>query len=142
MAFIDGDDLEFGDILSYQEANRLKNHWRGSSAPSNAQPGMIFSDDDDDKLHHVTGLSGEPLEEILQETLSQDKSPIFDNLYLTIAEAAVSDPPTAAELAAVFGSNPGEGFVGGVKDNISGGKLYIVRFFDGIFYYVEMAAAV
>jgi hypothetical protein len=142
MAFINGDDSILGECFGYLEANALKNHWRGSSPPSNIQPGMIFSDEDDDKLYHETGGSGAPLEEILQETLSADKSPIFDNIFLTINEDPLSDPPTAAELAAIFGSNPGNGLLGGVKNNGSGGKLYLVRFYDGVFYYVEMTAAV
>jgi len=52
MAFIDGDDFIDGSILSFQQANRMKNNWRGAAAVANPQPGMLFSDSDDDHLYH------------------------------------------------------------------------------------------
>lgn len=52
MGLIDGDDFVSGDIFSYQEANRIKNNWRAASAPSNPQPGSLFSDSDNEKLYH------------------------------------------------------------------------------------------
>lgn len=44
MGYIDGDDFINGAILSFQEANRMKNNWRGAAVPANFQPGMIYSD--------------------------------------------------------------------------------------------------
>lgn len=49
MGLIDGDNFVNGSILSYQEMNRIKNNWRAAAAPANIQPGMIFSDSDDDR---------------------------------------------------------------------------------------------
>jgi hypothetical protein len=141
MAYIDGDDFVDGAIFSYEEANRIKNNWRGAAAPANIQSGMLFSDEDDDKLYHCTGASG-ALEEVLQATLSSDVSPVFDNLFLDFETAALSDPPTAAELAAVFGSDPGDGFIGYVQGTDSAAKMYHVVFYGGTFYYQEMTAAV
>jgi hypothetical protein len=74
-----GIDYIDGSIGGFQQQNRLKNHWRGSAAPSSIQPGMIFSDSDNDKLYH-RGAAAE--EEILQLTRSQDVSPTF--LYETL----------------------------------------------------------
>jgi hypothetical protein len=79
MAYSDGDDFINGAILSYQQANRLKNHWRGAAVPANIQPGMIFSKSTDDKLYH-RGAAAE--EEVLQLNRSQDVSPTF--LYETL----------------------------------------------------------
>jgi len=64
MAYEDGDDFIDGAILSFQEANRIKDNFRGSGALANAQPGMLKSDSDDDKLYHE-GAAGP--NEILQE---------------------------------------------------------------------------
>ncbi|MCK4759023.1 MAG: hypothetical protein KAT69_03195 [Candidatus Aminicenantes bacterium] len=52
MTIANGDDLVSGNILSFQEANRIKNNWRSATAPSNPQAGMLFSDSDDEKLYH------------------------------------------------------------------------------------------
>jgi hypothetical protein len=79
MAYIDGDNLINGAILSYQEVNRIKNNWRASSAPANVQAGMIFSDSDDDRLYH-RGVAA--LEEILQATRSRTVA----NVQLTMLE--------------------------------------------------------
>jgi hypothetical protein len=141
MAFIDGDDLAFGDLLSYQEANRLKNHWRDADPPPNIQPGMLFNDEDDDKLYLAGGGSGTPLEEVLQETRSADKTPQFDNLILDIDSADVSDPPTALELNALFPA-AAAGIIAFVKDTSSGGSMWLVQF-DGVTWWIlEMTAAV
>jgi hypothetical protein len=55
---------------------------------------------------------------------------------------AASDPPTEAELVVVFGSSPGQGFIGFVKDTSSGGSMWLVQF-DGVTWWIlEMTAAV
>lgn len=136
MALIDGDDFVSGDILSYQEGNRLKNHWRGPSAPANIKAGMLFSDSDDNKLYHMGGAP----EEVLQLTRSVDKTPQFDNLVLDVDESDVSDPPQDSELDAIFPVHP-DGFIGFVKDTTSGGSLWMVTYHGG-WWYVEMTLAV
>ncbi|MCK4648100.1 hypothetical protein KAT51_01110, partial [bacterium] len=52
MGLADGDAFVSGSILSYQEANRIKDNWRAASAPSNPQAGSLWSDSDDEKLYH------------------------------------------------------------------------------------------
>jgi len=74
MAFIDGDDFVTGSILSFQQANRIKNNFRAATEPSSIQPGMCFSDSTDDKFFHMGALA---TEEILQKTLSRDIDPEF-----------------------------------------------------------------
>lgn len=78
MAFIDGDDFVSGSILSFQQANRMKNHFRLATAPGSPVGGLLFSDSDDDKLHHY----GSAWEEVLQLTRSEDVSPQFASLRL------------------------------------------------------------
>ena len=63
MAYIDGDDFIDGAILSFQQANRMKDNFRLATPPANIQPGMLFSDSDDDKLYHEGAAGGN---EILQ----------------------------------------------------------------------------
>ena len=144
MALIDGDDLISGSFLSYQESNRLKNHWRQSDPlgnMANLQPGMVVSDADDEKLHHIRGDSAGS-DEILQATASADVTPTFDKIILTVELDALSDPPTEAELAGVFGADPGDGFSGYVQSTDSAARMYHVVFYGSVFYYEEMAAAV
>lgn len=78
MTIIQGTDGVLDDLFSYQVYNKLKNHWRLGVAPADIQPGMIWSDLDDDKLYH----HGAADEEILQLTRSSDVSPYFFNLNL------------------------------------------------------------
>jgi|WetSurSiteA1Bulk_404760.scaffolds.fasta_scaffold00434_16 hypothetical protein len=140
MAYSDGDDFIDGAILSFQQANRLKNHFRGATAPSNAQEGMIFSGASNDKVWHRIGSSLE-WDEILQETMSFDATPMFDNLILDLDSAELSDPPTDAELSGAFGSSMPQGFIGFIQDATSAAKVYLV-FSDGTnYFYLEMAQA-
>jgi hypothetical protein len=74
MAYIDGDDFINGAIFSFQEANRMKNNWRGAAAPANIQPGMIFSDSDDDRLY-IMGTN-------LQKIIKQADSGEIDNVKI------------------------------------------------------------
>jgi hypothetical protein len=137
MALSNGDEAVSGDRFAFQQYNRLKDNWRGPTLPTNAQPGMIFSDSDDDKLWHVLG-SGE--DEILQETQSADARPIFDNLYLDVDASDVADPPTHAQLDVLF---PGvtDGFIGLVQDTTSAGSLWLVIYNSG-WWYVEFSLAI
>ena len=66
MALIDGDDFVSGDLDSFQQNNRMKNHWRQADPVANLgnpQPGMIVSDSDDEKLYHYQAVA---YEEIIQ----------------------------------------------------------------------------
>jgi hypothetical protein len=145
MALIDGDDFVDGSLLSYQEGNRLKNNWRDSTAPSNPQPGMLFSDEDDDKLWHYGVASGTDPDEVLQETRSFDAEPIFDALQLTIVAYDVSDPPTDNELDTAMGGAPatkGDGWHCFLQDTTSGGKFYLVVANGSSWYYQALTLAV
>lgn len=59
-----GADFVDGDKLGYQDVNEIKNNYRGASEPASIQPGMIFSDSDDEKLYHRQAASSK---RILQE---------------------------------------------------------------------------
>lgn len=135
MALSNGDDFVYGDLLSYQEANRLKNHFRGTTEPTNMQPGMIFSDEDDDTLHHAGAGTGYPTDEVLQETRSHEAEPVFKHLYLDLDTDGCSDPPTQAELEAKFGATPGAGFIAWLKNTTSGSSKIYAIFNDGTDYY-------
>ena len=67
MALIDGDDGAWGDCYSYEHFNRIKNNWQ-QAAPQeslgNPQPGMIVSDNVDNRLWHKLVAAG--FEELLQ----------------------------------------------------------------------------
>ena len=47
-----GSDAVIDDLFSFQVYNKLKNHWRAATAPTDIQDGMIWSDSDDNKLYH------------------------------------------------------------------------------------------
>lgn len=47
MTLPNGDNFVSGSILSYQQSNRIKNHWHGASAPSSPVAGMVWVDSDD-----------------------------------------------------------------------------------------------
>lgn len=140
MPFIDGEDAVSGDCFGFQEANALKNHYRGL-APTDPAAGLIESDDSDDKLYHYINDSG-GREEILQATKSDDVTPVFDNLILDVDTDAISDPPTEAELQGVFGSSPGDGFIGFLQATDSAAKTYLIFYFAGTYYYQELTAAI
>jgi len=80
MAYIDGDDFIDGAILSFQQANRMKDNFRLATPPANIQPGMLYSDSDDDKLYHEGAAASE---EILQATRSDDVNPLFAGVKLS-----------------------------------------------------------
>lgn len=135
MSLANGDDAVLGNRLAYQQYNRLKNHFRAAAEPSNMQPGMIFSDSDDDTLHHAGAGTGYPTDEVLQETRSHEAEPIFKHLYLDLDAASVTDPPTQAELEAEFGATPGAGFIAWLKNTASGSNKIYAIFNNGTDYY-------
>src|SRR3972149_10200567 len=116
MSILTGDDLVLGTFVPYQWLNDIKNHWRASAAPADIVPGMLFSDSDDDKLYHRVAGSGGDLEEVLQETKSADKSPLFNGVVLDVKTAHVSDPPPAAELFGALRSVHAGGVTGGTEE--------------------------
>jgi hypothetical protein len=130
-------NLETGGLVAadefypFQQYNRLLTHFRQSdpaSALTNAQAGMIASDDDDNRLYHKTDDSL-VWDEILQEASSHEAEPIFKALKLQVGESNVSDPPTDSQLDSLFGtpSSLGNGWHCFVKDTGSGlSKVYLV----------------
>lgn len=65
-----GADAVGGERFGNCEYNDLKNHWRMAGPCTNLaniQPGMIVSDENDDRLYLATLVSGCPCSEILQE---------------------------------------------------------------------------
>ena len=130
MGYKEGEDLVVNFKYPFQHFNRIKNHWRQSgpkAALTDAVPGMLVSDEDDDKLWHKTGDSI-GWDEALQEMNSFDARPVFSRLTLDVEAADVSDPPTEAELDVVFTSpaSMGEGQHVLLLNTHSGGKLYLV----------------
>ena len=65
MAFADGDPFISGTLLSYQQANRMKDHWCAAAAPTNPQGGMLHSNSADDVLKHY-GANAAAWLELLQ----------------------------------------------------------------------------
>lgn len=139
MALSDGEDFVTGDILSYQEANRLKNNFRGATAPTIPSTGMLFSDSDDDKLYHH-GADSLGWDEVLQAARSADVTPVFDNLVLDVDASNVADPPSDAQLDALWPTHP-NGFIGIVHDTTSAGSVWLC-IYDSGWWYIEMALAV
>lgn len=84
MGLADGDLYVTGSILSFQQMKRIYQNFRAASVPSNLQPGALWSDSDDDKIHH-RGASA--IEEIMQLTRSADVSPQFATIRLMDAGA-------------------------------------------------------
>ena len=69
MALIDGDDAVWGSCYTFEQFNRIKNHW-SQNAPQvslilSLVAGMIVSDNVDNRLWHKLVGAGE-IEEILQ----------------------------------------------------------------------------
>jgi len=106
MGYREGANLVLNFKYPYQHFNRIKNHWHQSdpvSALFDAQPGMIASDSDDEKLYHFTGQSP-GFDEILQENYSFDKIPRFlgvdlwSNAYHHIIRASEAEGLAGADL--------------------------------------------
>lgn len=147
MSYRLGANLVRGFKYPFQLFNRIKNHWRQSdpvSALTSAQPGMIASDSDDDKLHHFTGQSPGS-DEILQENFSNDAEPIFAALRLGVTASDVSDPPTDVELVALFGNpwDAGAGWHAFLWDGISASDKFYLVVSDGLNWrYIALTLAV
>jgi len=117
---------KLGDLVY----NNIKNHWPDNdplTTFTNLQVGMIVHKNTTDQLFHITSDSP-GYDEVLQERSSHDADPIFKTLVLKLESSDVTDPPSDAELDAIFTSpsDLGEGGIGLVKDSSTGGKLYIV----------------
>jgi len=76
MTLADGDAFVVGDIFSFQQAERIKDNWRAAAAPSNPQPGSLWSDSVNELLKHRQAASWK---EILQAD-----TPLSDNLKIII----------------------------------------------------------
>lgn len=63
MALSDGDLFVSGSILSYQQANRIYQNFRGASVPTALQAGALWSKSSDDRLYH----QGTTLDEVFTE---------------------------------------------------------------------------
>jgi len=146
MSYRLGANLVRGFKYPFQLFNRIKNNWRQSdplSVLTSAQPGMIASDSDDDKLHHFIGQSPGH-DEILQENFSFDVEPVFAALRLGVTASDVSDPPTDAELVALFGQpwDAGAGWHAFLWDGISASDKFYLVASDGLNWrYVALTAA-
>ena len=106
MGYREGANLVLDFKYPFQHFNRIKNHWHQSdpvTALFDAQPGMIASDSDDEKLYHFTGQSP-GFDEILQENYSFDKIPRFlgvdlwSNAYHHIIRASEAEGLAGADL--------------------------------------------
>lgn len=107
-----GANAEVDDCLSYQQYNRIKNHWRQSDPCANLaaiQPGMIVSDLDDEKLYHYQAAA---CKEILQaDTPFGDNNQIIggdgsDSILIPYEEATndaiIWGLPVAAKRGLIF----------------------------------------
>jgi len=83
MAKADGDAFVDGDILSYQEMNRILTHFWQAITPSNLQSGSLHAKSTNEKLF-MKGISA--LEEVLQQTRSSDLEVRFSGLNILTFE--------------------------------------------------------
>lgn len=79
MAKADGDAFIDGDILSFQEMNRILQDFWQATVPSNLQSGCLWAQSTTEKLF-LQGSSAE--EEVLQLTRSKDKEPYFSGMNI------------------------------------------------------------
>jgi len=76
-----GADMVVDECLSYQQYNRIKNHWRQADPRTNldeATTGIIMSDSNSNKLYHVTA-TGVFLELLQGEILCGDNEVLCGN---------------------------------------------------------------
>lgn len=136
MGYREGANLVLGFKYPFQHFNRIKNHFPVSNpivALFDAVAGMIAHDTDNDKLIHFTGQSpGHDV--ILQENFSNDAEPVFNALRLGVTASDVSDPPTAAELIALYGQpwDVGAGWHAFLWDGISASDKFYLVISDGL----------
>jgi len=86
MAKSDGDPFIDGDILSFQEMNRILTSFWQASEPSNLQSGSLYGKSTDEKLF-LKGVSSS--EEVLQQTRSSDLEVEFSGLNILTYEGDV-----------------------------------------------------
>lgn len=79
MAKSDGDPFIDGDILSFQEMNRILQDFWQAAVPSNLQSGCFFAQSTTEKIF-LQGSSAE--EEVLQLTRSKDTEPFFAGMNI------------------------------------------------------------
>lgn len=79
MAKADGDSFIDGDILSFQEMNRILTDFWQATKPTNLQSGCLFGQSTTEKLF-LQGSSAE--EEVLQLTRSKDQAPSFSGMNI------------------------------------------------------------
>jgi len=110
MTILTGEDADHLVEFPHTIYNKIKNHWRGAVAPANIQPGMIWSDSDDDKLYH----HGVADDEILQLTKSADVSPAFTTIKLI----ALTDGYVPCHVSDAAGLADSPIFIDGTKVGI------------------------
>lgn len=136
MGYREGANLVLGFKYPFQHFNRIKNHFAIANpivSLFDAVAGMIAHDTDNDKLIHFTGQSpGHDV--ILQENFSSDAEPVFNALRLGITSSDVSDPPTDAELDALYGQpwDVGAGWHAFLWDGISASDKFYLIVSDGL----------
>jgi hypothetical protein len=86
MAKADGDAFVDGDILSFQEMNRILTNFWQAIEPSNLQSGCLYGKSTNEKLF-MKGISA--LEEVLQRTRSSDLEVRFSGLNILTFEEDV-----------------------------------------------------
>jgi len=86
MAKLDGDPFVDGDILSYQEMNRILTSFWQASEPANLQSGSLYGKSTAEKLY-LMGTSA--TEEVLQQTRSSDLEVKFSGLNILTYEEDV-----------------------------------------------------
>ena len=86
MAKIDGDPFSDGDLLSFEEMNRILTNFYQASVPSNLQSGGFWVDSDTDKCD-LKGIS--TLDEVIQATRSWDVSPELSGLPIVCNDGDV-----------------------------------------------------
>lgn len=112
MALIDGDDFVSGDLDSFQQNNRMKNHWRQADPVANLgnpQPGMIVSDSDDEKLYHYQAAAyeeiiqtGTPITDDAQIIGGDNSDMIFIPYEETLNDAIIWGLPVSGKRKLIF----------------------------------------
>ena len=77
----DGDPFIDGDLLSFQEMNRILTAFYQASEPSNLQPGCSWVQSLDDKYFLMGAVAKE---EVLQKTRSFNIEPRFAGLNIVV----------------------------------------------------------
>lgn len=86
MAKSDGDPFQDGDLLSFQEMNRILTGFWQASEPDNLQSGSLYGKSTHEKLY-LMGIAAS--EEVLQQTRSWDLEVQFAGLNILTYEGDV-----------------------------------------------------